>query len=438
MPGPAYNVELVRNMAPPKKIRSPNNPFSIRYKPFEIQPFYLMPVLPGETLKNLSLQASVVSDPIRNKLAGWWLEYYFFYVKIRDLDGRDDFEEMFINPTLVGTTVGGGAYDGEAQNYKWYHPGTAAFNWTKFCTKRVVEEYFRGEGEAWDAFTFASGLPIAQVSSPPGWMDSLMAADDFAAEEVTVSTAGDDAFGMSEWEDAWQKWSLARANNLVQMSFEDYLAMSGVGGAATEEPHIPELLRYIRLWTSPNNTVEPTTGVPSTAITRIVQERLDKAKFFPEPGFILGCAIARPKVYYNLLGSASHFMHGFRAWLPPQLRNDPRVAQQGFNAATGPAADGLDTEGYRISFDDVLLFGDQFMNFDPDPATEDFGSTVSLPIDGTNLINSRYITETDANRLFVDEGGDPGTALLIRSDGIVSAHILSNLRNSIEGVAPSV
>lgn len=437
MLGVTPNVQLVRDQQPTRQQRRPTSPFMLRHKPFEIQPMYIMPVLPGETLQHLNLQAYAVSDPLRNKLTGWWLEYYFFYVKIRDLDDRDTLERMFIDPTFGDSDLS--AIDDPTQNYPFYNPaGTGVMNWTKLCLKRVVEEYFRGENELWNSFVFASGMPIAQVVSPPGWMDSLLASDDYVAEDVTISTAGDDAFGMSELEGAWQTWQLARANNLTQMEFEDYLQMSGVGGVAVAEPHKPELIRYVRHWVPPTNTVEPTTGTPSTAMVKLVQERADKKRYFTEPGFILGCTVARPKVYYNLTGSACHYMTTMKEWLPPQLRNDPRMGNIGFSAGAGPAADGLDTEAYRISCDDILLFGDQFINFDPDPATEDFASTVSLPVDGTNLVNTRYVTETDANRLFADEGGDPGTALFVRQDGIVSVSISSTLRNSIVGAPPAI
>ena len=70
-----------------RKLRSPIHRFHLRHYPFQLQPFMLAPVIPGETMKNLLLQARVVTDPIKNGLIGWWQEYYFFYVKHRDLAG---------------------------------------------------------------------------------------------------------------------------------------------------------------------------------------------------------------------------------------------------------------------------------------------------------------------------------------------------------------
>jgi hypothetical protein len=65
----------------------------------------IAPVLPGETMKNLLLQARVVSDPIKNPLIGWWCEFYFFYVKHRDLDDRDVFTEMMVNPATTTSSL---------------------------------------------------------------------------------------------------------------------------------------------------------------------------------------------------------------------------------------------------------------------------------------------------------------------------------------------
>ena len=80
-------------------MRHPQHPFQLRTRPYQVASFFIAPVLPGETLKNLLLQARVVSDPVKSPLIGWWAEYYFFYVKHRDLDGRDDFVAMMLDPS---------------------------------------------------------------------------------------------------------------------------------------------------------------------------------------------------------------------------------------------------------------------------------------------------------------------------------------------------
>jgi len=67
--------------------RRPQHRFNLRFKPYEINPFVLAPVLPGETLTNIMLQAQCWSDPLVSSMKniGWWLQYNFFYVRHRDL-----------------------------------------------------------------------------------------------------------------------------------------------------------------------------------------------------------------------------------------------------------------------------------------------------------------------------------------------------------------
>ena len=101
--------------------RNPKHPFQLRTRPFQIQPFMLSPVLPGETLKNLVLQSRVVSKPLVHPLVGWWCEYYFFYVKLRDIEYH--LGGNFVAPMV--TTPG--TYDPvplrAAADPKYYHVG---------------------------------------------------------------------------------------------------------------------------------------------------------------------------------------------------------------------------------------------------------------------------------------------------------------------------
>ena len=94
-----------------------------------------MPVLPGETMKMLNWQARCVTDPLKAKLVGWHLEFYWFYVKFRDLAERDTLTARLTTP---GTDVTG--IDDVTTDPKWYHGGTSGnINWVKLCTIAVVE-----------------------------------------------------------------------------------------------------------------------------------------------------------------------------------------------------------------------------------------------------------------------------------------------------------
>ena len=146
-------------------VRSPKFPFQLRSKPFQIQPFMCAPVLPGETMKNLVLQSRVVSKPLKHSLVGWWCEYYFFYVKLRDLEyhiGTDFLDGLVTapgsyNPATIRTAIGAGA------DAKYYH-AAGGTNWLKAALGSIVEYYFRDEGENWNNVTL-DGMPLPDTGS---------------------------------------------------------------------------------------------------------------------------------------------------------------------------------------------------------------------------------------------------------------------------------
>ena len=124
-----------------REMRRPKHTHYVEHRPWQIQPFMIAPVLPGETMKHINFQCRVVTDPLAvgpGNLVPWWAEHWFFYVKLRDLDIRDDIEGMM----LKGESIVAHNTAAEAATF---HNG-AGINWTKMCLKRIVEEYFRDEG----------------------------------------------------------------------------------------------------------------------------------------------------------------------------------------------------------------------------------------------------------------------------------------------------
>lgn len=149
-------------------VRSPSTPFNLITKPYQIQPFMIMPVFPAEGLKNIMLQAQVWSDPLAvgMKNIGWWLEYYYFYVKWSDLPGYSETGQIGDNMArmmLEDVTVPDVDADGNAWTY--CYPG--ATDYLLNCTMRVVDEWFRDEGENWDDFLL-DGVPIAKIYGKGG------------------------------------------------------------------------------------------------------------------------------------------------------------------------------------------------------------------------------------------------------------------------------
>lgn len=408
-------IEGAKSGVGKRVIRRPQHTFQIRTKAWVIQPFLIAPVLPGETMKSLMFQARCVTDPIANALVGWWNEYYFFYVKHRDLAIRDDATEMMINPAFDLDTA-----QAQALSIPHYH-STAGISWTHHCLQRVVEEYFRNENEDWDEFTIDVGsgaMPVASVGRDTALDSAVLESieDDVDIDLTDAGSQAGVAVMASEVEAALQQWQFARMNNLTDMTYEDYLKSYGVTGAAVIEPHKPELIRFIREWTYPTNTINPSDGAPSSACSWAIAEKADKDRFFREPGFIFGVTVKRPKIYFKKMdGNIVDLMNSAMTWLPAVLENEMRVGRVSISGAAKPFVD----IGAEVIIDvrDLLLYGDQYLNY---AMTGNTSSFVTLPDDAGGPFNKAYAEISDQNALFIDSAGPD---VLIREDGVVNLQI---------------
>lgn len=413
-------VELLRNVTPAGRVpRNPQHTFQIRHRPWQIQPMLIAPVLPGETMKNLLLQARVVTDPIKNPLIGWWYEFYFFYVKHRDLNQRDLITEMHLNPAQDMSSLTAAA------SLPTYHAG-GGIDWVKLCLDRVTQEYFRDEDEEGTTFQ-VDGLPLAKLAVKETWMDSLK-------DDAAVPVGGNDHELPGQnpvipdgvpagFESHFVQWEHMRALKLTDASFEDYLRTFGVTPpreTLIEEINRPELIRYIRDWTYPSNTIDPVSGAPSSACSWGIAERADKDRFFKEPGFVFGVAVARPKVYIGKQkGAGVGMMNDAYSWLPAILQDQPYTSLKKFAFNAGPLA-GTQTAGnYWVDLRDLLVYGDQFVNF---ALTETDAGFVALP---TATMQRKYVSSADMNALFKATASNK-----VRADGVVSMTIHSRIMDT--------
>ena len=404
-------VVSVQQVAPAGRVmRRPQHTFQLRTRPWQVQPFFISPVLPGETLKNLTFQARVRTDLVKSGLIGWWAEFYFFYVKLRDLDGRDAFEQMILTPNYSLSAFN------RAANASTYHAGPG-IDWTYECLKRVVAEYFRDEGEAWDVATL-DGLPMAAVMQS-SWLDS-------AKLESEVVTVDDQLPGpdqelpdwMTGWADHFAQWQQMVALKVTDATFEDWLRSFGVKPPKPEtETHKPELVRYVRDWAMPADDVA-IDGTPCGRLRWQFQERADKDRFFREPGFLFGVAVQRPKVYLGgQKGSAVSMLRDAYSFLPAVMSDYAYTSLKEFATSTGadgPLGNGP-TGSYWVDIRDLYLYGDQFANFDLAGAGGSAGA-VNLP---TSALARRFPASADINALFMDAGANKA-----HSEGVVSLSVL--------------
>ena len=129
----------------------------------------------------------------------------------------------------------------------------------------------------------------------------------------------------------------SKANGFTDMTYEDFLGIYGVRVAPEEQEGKPWLLRNVRSWTMPTNTIVPETGAATTAVTWQIDENANERRFFKEPGFVIGLTIARPKIYLgNVHGTMTGIMDSAMEWLPAIMRNDPHSSLIRLDPAQGP------------------------------------------------------------------------------------------------------
>lgn len=391
--------------------RNPQHSWNVKAKPFVIQPVMIAPVLPGETLKNALFQARVITDPIKSPIIGWWHEYYFFYCKHRDLAGSEDFQEMMLdlNKSMTAQQVG-------TANTNLYNKA-GQIDYTTQCLDAVVAEYFRYES---DATATIDGMPCAGINQN-SWLDSLMADATLNADDFNVDLDADTNITASEVQKSLMHYEFLKANNMTDMSYEDYLRTYGVS-IPKESRNVPELLRYVREWSYPVNTIDPTDGSAVSAVSWAISERMDKDRFFKEPGFIFGVTVTRPKIYLTAqTASAVGLMDDALAWLPAIMRNDAETSLRQLADST-VLTNAVAGNWYDIR--DLFIYGDQFTN----RLAENING-VALP---DASLQTRFPTAAMVEALFNTAGSE-----YVRQDGICRLSILGTQMDTTPRGSPS-
>lgn len=410
------------------KVRVPTYNYRIKTRPWQIQPFFIAPVLPGEILRKSLWTDTAITDPLANRFQGWWCETKFFYVRARDAfpASSETVKNIFLDPEVNLSAL----Y--EAADPKYFH--AYGVNWLKGCVRQVVEHYFRSEDEAPDD-AIIDGLWAATVGTD-NWTDSMVLGAQQDAEDVELVVGADDKFTMRELNKAERMYEFLKMGLLTDMDYNDFLRTYGVKVPAEEQtPGQAKYLGGVSEWTMPTNTVEPTTGVATTACYWQNKDRLDKDHLFKEPGFVVGLRIYRPKVFRaGIKGSVSGIMDTALEWLPAVLMDDPETSLTRVASGAGPL--GAIGQDYTFDMRDYFLYGEEFMNFDP--AT--WSGAVALPAVNTaptpDVFNKRYPTLAMAKQLFVDAAGADATAKqFIETSGRIDLTIAGRIIDTTPPVA---
>lgn len=381
--------------------RTPKHTFNIRHKPFQITPFMIAPVLAGETLKNMNFSSRAVTDPVVNRLCGWWLEHMFFYVKLRDLDAADEFAQ------LVLADAGTIPTDAVAKALHYHHSG---INYVDMCLDRIVDCYFRDEGET-VSIAEVDNLPLAGLMHS-SWVDSVYKESELATDVIDQTPTADIPY--PEFEKQYAHWQFIRGMQVTEMSFEDYMGTFGIRASTADHIRKPELVRWTREWQYPTNTIADD-GTASTAVSWSVSGRADKDRLFKEPGFVVGVTLARPKVYLgNQREAAVHTLDTALSWLPAVMKEEVYTSLKDQAAGTGPLGGLYAATPYVLDVRDIFIHGDQFVNHAGTSVPK-----VSLPND--DHTDGAYPTAQNLLDFFVDAAG---TKTFVEQDGVVDLNIL--------------
>lgn len=398
-----------------RKRRSPNFPVAGTLKPYGLYPIMAHPVLPGETLNSFRLKWRVLSKPIQHPLAGAWLESWLVYVKFTDLDR--DLGNMFIDDTY--STAG---YTAAADSER-YFTKTGQIDWIKLATERVHDSWFMDDSETARSI---DGVRKTKLSSLSWYQNAIFKPADDAPNTT-------DMFDASQELNAFM---MMQQMSMSELTYEKYLEQYGVTQIDRAEGR-PEILRYARSWTTPVNTVEPSTGAPSSAWAWSDDMKADKDKRFSEPGILLCLAAVRPKMYqkhlqYSMLGE----LWGFSDWFPAYTLTDPTAGIKEISTADAMfhADHRTDVGDKALLIDqrDLLNHGEQFVN--------EWGQTpYNLPLTSGMLaqdtsdnadLRGEYATDSDIDALFTSA---TATDKFCYYEGIAQAVISGHIQDYTPG-----
>lgn len=377
--------------APKKRVmRNPKFPIAGTMRPFGLYPLMVHPVLPGETLASAKMRWRVLTLPIKHPLAGAWLETWLCYVKLTDLDRA--LAQMFISDTMPTT-----GYTLAAPSDR-YFSALGQIDWIGLCVRRIHKHFFLDEGEPAQSI---DGVPKTKLIQK-NWAQNLM-----------FTPAGVNTAQLPSNPDAQLTgFQIMQSMGMSEMSYEKYLQTYGVQ-TVNAEIGIPEILRYSRSWTLPVNTVEPTTGAPSSAFVWSDDVTLDKNRRFDEPGFLVQLAALRPKMYQGRMRrSIVGEMWGFAEWFPSyNLQNPEGGIRSMMN--DNPVFDaayrgGVAAQSLLYDHRDILHHGEQFINNwtnNPYPLPMSTGMLAGTAATEAQ-VRGEYATDADIDALFTGATAD--------------------------------
>lgn len=401
-----------------RKKRSPQFPIAGTMRPFGLYPMWATVVLPGETLNMAEMKYRMISMPVKHPLAGAWFETWTVYCSLTDLD--ENFAQMFISEDVSPT-----AYQAAADQPR-YFTKAGQIQYIKLAMDRVVEHYFRDEEEpAGSVVKTIDGVHMAKRQSMD-WAQNLMFKPTAMDAAYLPSALPEDG--------TLTPLEIMRLSGMSEITYEKYLQQYGVAQKEMAKvTKVPEILRYTRDWTTPANTIEPTTGRPSSAWAWSSTIKSEKPKRFDEPGFVLTFGCVRPKMFDpTLRASMIGELWGFADFFPVYNLEDPAAGLKLIQTSNHKVLNVNVSTTDPLLYDhrDLLSHGEGFVNnwsgpYDlPSVTSRNLADGVVYP-----ALRGQYPSAADIDNLFVEsEAGTPDPSkMLLYYEGIVGAEITGHV-----------
>ena len=394
-----------------RHVRRPTFPIAGIMKPYGLYPLMCHPVAPGDTLTHLEGQFRVLSKGIKHPLVGAWLEMWAVYVRLTDLQrptAPDQPPPILAQFIKEGVSTAGVTF--AAASPRYFGIG-AQVKWLQLVTERVAKAFFVHSEE-----------PLRTIDGVP--QIKMLGANWYQNAVFTPANVAPVATDVEALDEQISQTQLGRLGDMIELTYDRWVEEWGVEPKERTEG-VPEILRYFREWTLPTNTVEATTGVPTSCWTWSGKLSMEKAKRFDEPGFVVLVGAVRPKMYASKqISSMLGQLWGRGWWEPPMKVLDP-VDQLDIVSAANVMS-GMDSSSVRVDRADVWTHGEQFVNcgtaehpYTLPVATGPSWVAASTPED----LRGEYCSLADVDALF---SGAPANQKFCFYEGIV--------RLSVKGV----
>ena len=404
--------------------RSPVHDFNLRFRPFVLQPFLAAPVLPGDTLKNINVQYSAMTDPVKHPLIGWWFDLHVFYVPFRAMGIASHLETMVLDPAFGELNAAADV----AADVDFYHADANKPSFAYHAMQAVIEEYFRDEGEDWMTNAHLDNVPqigIRKKSSLSSFiLDSASGEPDVLPGTADQDDNLDEILGSglgATFAGAYDAYQALVAAQVVDITFEDWLTQYGVKLPAAHNDPRPERILSKSDWKFPSKAIDQTDGSIAAAVHWRDRAISAKDRRFKEPGIIIGMACATPKVYLgNQRESTIDHLTRSLDWLPAVLGQHAFTSLKLFQSTVGVSGTGplgsIPSSDYYLDIRDLFVHGDQMVNF---ALTATDANLVALP---SAAGKTRFVSSTDANNLFADSGTNK-----VHAEGRTRLNLLSHV-----------